>query len=140
VAGRFTQEQAEAWNLLVEAYRAGLSMIRSGVTRAQLAEACRKAVTEAEPRLKTDYARRAASALVEGGDGVWHVHGVGLDAGEERLDPLEAGSVIAFEPMFSVDEDAYYLEDMLLVTEQGHEILTTGIPTSADEIAKEMAR
>ena len=86
------------------------------------------------------YGRRAAVALVEGGDGVWHVHGVGLDAGEERLERLEAGSVIAFEPMFSVDEDAYYLEDMILVTEQGHEILTPGLPYTAVEIAKEMAR
>lgn len=140
VAGKFTVEQAEAWNLLVEVYRAGLAMIRSGVTRAQLAEGCRKAVAKAEPQLKTDYGRRAAKALVEGGDNVWHVHGVGLDGGEERLERLETGSVIAFEPMFSVGEDAYYLEDMILVTEQGHEILTPELPYSADEIAKEMAR
>jgi len=140
VAGKFTDEQAEAWNLLVEVYRAGLTMIRAGVTRAQLADACRKAVAKAEPHLKTDYGRRAARALVEGGDGVWHVHGVGLDAGEERLERLEEGSVIAFEPMFSIDEDAYYLEDMILVTEKGHEILTTALPYTANEIEKEMAR
>jgi Xaa-Pro aminopeptidase len=115
-------------------------MIRSGVTRAQLAEGCRKAVAEAEPRLKTDYGRRAAKALIEGGDGVWHVHGVGLDAGEERLERLEEGSVIAFEPMFAVGEDAYYLEDMILVTENGHEVLTQALPYTADEIAKAMAQ
>jgi Xaa-Pro aminopeptidase len=140
VSGKFTDEQAEAWNLLVDVYRAGLAMIRSGVSRAQLAEGCRKAVAEAEPRLKTDHGRRAAKALVEGGDGVWHIHGVGLDAGEERLERLEAGSVIAFEPMFSVDEDAYYLEDMILVTEEGHEILTKALPYTAEEIEKEMTR
>ncbi|MGH9389740.1 MAG: hypothetical protein ACRD1Z_09005, partial [Vicinamibacteria bacterium] len=44
------------------------------------------------------------------------------------------GSVVAFEPMFSVDEDAYYMEDMILVTETGHEILTKGLPETAAEI------
>jgi Xaa-Pro aminopeptidase len=140
VAGRFTPEQAEAWNLLVEIYRAGLSRIRPGLTRAQLADACRKAAAEAETDLKTDYGRRAAKTLADSVDGVWHVHGVGLDAGEERLDPLEEGSIIAFEPGFSVGEDAYYLEDMILVTEQGHEILTPGLPYTAEEIEKEMAK
>lgn len=50
------------------------------------------------------------------------------------------GSVIAFEPMFSVGEDAYYLEDMILVTENGHEILTKALPYTAEEIEMEMAR
>jgi hypothetical protein len=36
--------------------------------------------------------------------------------------------------MFAVDEDAYYMEDMILVTGTGHEILTTGLPYTAAEI------
>ena len=139
VSGRFTDEQAEAWNLLVGAYRAGLAAIRDGATRASLAEASRSSVRIAEPSLKSDTANSAAREMLEGGDSLWHVHGVGLDAGEERVDPLRAGSVIAYEPGFSVGDDAYYLEDMILVTETGHEILTQGLPYTAAQIERAMA-
>jgi hypothetical protein len=36
--------------------------------------------------------------------------------------------------MFSIDDDAYYLEDMILITESGAEILTRGLFASADEV------
>ena len=36
--------------------------------------------------------------------------------------------------MFSVDEDAFYLEDMILISETGHEILSKGLPYTAREI------
>jgi Xaa-Pro aminopeptidase len=65
---------------------------------------------------------------------------VGLDGGETGTDILENGSVIAFEPMFSVEEDAYYLEDMILITETGHEVLSKGLPYTAEEIEAVMNR
>jgi len=79
-------------------------------------------------------ARLIAAPLRE----TWHIHGVGLDGGETGTETLEVGSVVAFEPMFSVDEDAYYMEDMILVTETGHEILTKGLPYIAAEIEEVM--
>jgi len=33
-----------------------------------------------------------------------------------------------------VDKDAYYLEDMILITETGHEVLSKGLPYTAEEI------
>jgi len=136
VSGRFTPEQAEAWDLLILAYRAGLAAMRAGLTHKELAETSRTAVRAAAPTLKTDYARRAARAMLEGGDNLWHVHGVGLESGEERLERLEAGSVITFEPMFEVGADAFYLEDMILITAAGHEVLSSGLPYTAEEIAR----
>lgn len=138
VSGSFSERQAEAWNLLIAGYRGGLAAMRAGATRAELAEASRRAVRSAEPALDSDYARRAARAMLEGGDAVWHLHGVGLEAGEERVDPLRAGAVVAYEPGFSVDEDAYYLEDMILITQDGHEVLSVDLPYTADEIARMM--
>ena len=44
--------------------------------------------------------------------------------------------VVAFEPIFSVDGQGFYLEDMVLVTKEGHEILTPGLPYSAGEIER----
>jgi len=77
--------------------------------------------------------------LAEGGMGLWSIHGVGIDSGETPLDVLQAGSVIAFEPMFSAGADAFYLEDMILVTPTGREVLSSGLPYTAEEIERVMA-
>jgi Xaa-Pro aminopeptidase len=140
VSGKFTPEQRETWELLIQGYRAGLSAMKAGATLPSVMERARSEVERAQRSLRSDYARRAAAAILNGPlRGTWHIHGVGLDGGETGTDRLEAGSVIAFEPMFSVDADAYYLEDMILVTESGHEVLTRGLPYSASEIEQAMA-
>ena len=38
---------------------------------------------------------------------------MGVESGETPLDTLVVGAVIAFEPIFAVGADAYYLEDMI---------------------------
>ena len=65
---------------------------------------------------------------------LWSIHGVGIESGETALEVLEVGSVIAFEPMFSRGPDAFYLEDMIVITEMGHEVLSGGLPYTAEEI------
>jgi Xaa-Pro aminopeptidase len=64
----------------------------------------------------------------------WEIHGVGLDAAEGMPEILRAGMVVAFEPIFSVEDQGFYLEDMLLVTKGSYEILTPGLPYSSDAI------
>ncbi|MGD2068610.1 MAG: hypothetical protein PVI57_07980 [Gemmatimonadota bacterium] len=88
--------------------------------------------------LGTATGRAAAEAILSGEEYVWHIHGVGIDSGEDIPDTLETGMVVAYEPGVSVGEDAFYLEDMILVTENGHRILSEGLPYSADEIAQIM--
>jgi Xaa-Pro aminopeptidase len=93
-----------------------------------------------QPDLETAAGREAAAFLLsEGGSGIWGIHGVGVESGEEALDPLEAGSVLAFEPMLQIGAHAYYLEDMILVTADGHEVLSAGLPYTATEIEDAMA-
>jgi Xaa-Pro aminopeptidase len=140
VSGTFDPGQRETWNLLIRAYRAGLAAMRAGVTLPEVMGAARSEVERAAGSLATDTARRAAAILREAPlRETWHIHGVGLDGGETGTDVLDAGSVIAFEPMFAIDADAYYLEDMILVTESGHEVLTKGLPYTAEEIEARMA-
>jgi Xaa-Pro aminopeptidase len=135
VSGRFNADQRETLDLLVRAYRAGLGAMKGGVTLETVMDRARSEVEQAQATLQTEYARRAAAHLVQASlRATWHIHGVGLDGGETGTDTLEVGSVVAFEPMFSVDEDAYYMEDMILVTETGHEVLTRGLPYTAAEI------
>lgn len=140
-SGKFNPDQRETWELLIRAYKAGLSAMKAGATLPSVMETARAEVEKSESSLRTDYARRAAATIRKASlRETWHIHGVGLDGGETGTDVLEAGSVIAFEPMFSVDADAYYLEDMILVTPSGHEVLTKGLPYSASEIEDVMSR
>lgn len=135
VSGFFDAAQRETWNLLIDAYRVGLGVMRPGVSISDVMAASRARIAELAPSLRTSEAREAAASLVtEGGMALWSIHGVGIESGETALDVLELGSVIAFEPMFSRGPDAFYLEDMIVITETGHEILSAGLPYTAEEI------
>jgi Xaa-Pro aminopeptidase len=139
VSGRFAEGQAEAWDLLVAGYRAGLAAMRDGVPVSRVRAASIEEVIRRRTTLTTATGRAAAEAILSGGDGVWHIHGVGIESGEDIPDVLAAGMVVAYEPGITVGNDAFYLEDMILVTTDGHEVLSAGLPYTADEIAEVMA-
>lgn len=135
VSGRFDPGQRETWTLLLGAYRAGLAEIQDGARWVDVLAASLADVARRQPGLKTELGTRAAQELLrEGGARFWQAHGVGLDSAEGTPAILRAGMVLAFEPIFSADGQGFYLEDMLLVTAGGHEILTPGLPYTADEI------
>jgi Xaa-Pro aminopeptidase len=126
VSGKFNADQRETLDLLVRAYRAGLAAMKGGVPLQTVMERARSEVERSKETLSSDYARRAAVTIIAAPlPATWHIHGVGLDGGETGTDTLEAGSVIAFEPMFSVDDDAYYM--------------TSGLPYTAAEIEAAMS-
>jgi len=136
-SGKFDADQKETWELLVSAYQTAVASMRPGLTHAQIEETCRQTVARRQESLTRDLARKAAEKILAGSDDVlWHLHGSGLEPGEGRPDTLRTGMVIEFEPMFSVEGQAFYLEDMILITESGHEILTSGLPYSADELER----
>lgn len=140
VSGTFTPGQAETWNLLIAAYRAGIAKMRSGVARSDVLAASRAEIARLSPGLTTVQGRRAADVLLSNnGMADWSIHSVGIDSGESALPNLEAGAVVAFEPIFSVGDDAFYLEDMILITETGAQVLSAGLPYSASEIESAMA-
>lgn len=135
VSGRFDPGQRETWELLVAAYRAGLAVVRDGVAWADVLAASLAELRRLQPTLKTGLGVQAARELLgDGGAQFWQAHGVGLDSAEGTPAVLRAGMVLAFEPIFTVDGQGFYLEDMLLVTASGHEILTPGLPYTADAI------
>jgi len=139
VSGRFSAPQREVWELLVRAYLAGLSSIRNGVTREEIIGASMRQLKQDSGDVKSSLARKAVGELL-GPHGVdkWLIHGAGLECCERPFTSgiLRSGAVIVLEPSFEVDGQAFYLEDMILVTGQGHELLTDSIPYSADEIER----
>ena len=140
VSGQFTDGQAEAWDLLVAGYLAGLGAMRDGVAVADVRRASIEEVRKRQSTLTTSTGQTAAEVILSGGEGLWHIHGVGLDSGEDIPGVLAAGMVVAYEPGFAIEADAYYLEDMILITSGGHEVLSSGLPYSALEIREAMAR
>ncbi len=135
VSGRFEGEQAFIWDRLVGAYRAGIDAMRAGVALEDVGTASTRHLEEALSR--GDYTSPAERDILEAmASGIdWHIHGIGIESAEPNTDVLEAGTVIAYEPMFVWGENAYYLEDMILITDSGADVLTAHVPTSAADIA-----
>ena len=139
VSGAFTTGQRESWDLFIAGYRAGLATIRDGSTPASVYDAALGEVRRLAPGLKTDQGRRTAEILLgPKGTEAWELHGVGLDDAEGLPSVLRDGMVVAYELMFTVDGDGFYLEDMILVRRAGSEVLTTGLPYTAAEIEAAM--
>jgi len=67
----------------------------------------------------------------------WQVHTTNLLA-SFPVGPLREGTTINFEPIASIDGQGFFLEDMYLITKSGAELLTPGVPYSADEIETAM--
>jgi Xaa-Pro aminopeptidase len=141
VSGRFTPGQAEAWNLFIAGYKAGLPLIREGASVKDIYAAALDEVRRRAPTLRTAQGKRAAEILLApGGTNPWEIHGVGLDDAEGQPFILRAGMTVAYELMFVVDDDGFYLEDMIAVGQAGPDLLTPGLPYTAAEIEAAMRR
>ncbi|NQV74030.1 aminopeptidase P family protein [bacterium] len=138
VSGTFSESQSLIWDALVSGYLAGIDAMKDGVSLQEVELASQKGLLAWS---QEDPNRREIATRMNGESGVsWHLHGVGIESGETSQPILRTGSVIAFEPMFSNGEDAYYLEDMILIGPQGAEVLTPGLPYWASEMAQFLAK
>ena len=141
VSGRFSPGQREAWNLFIAGYRAGLTALKDGAKTTVVYQAALAKVRAAAPSLKTAEGKKAAEILLgPNGTDAWEIHGVGLDDAEGMPAVLKAGMTVAYELMFMVDGDGFYLEDMIVIEPNGYRLLTPGLPYTAAEIEATMAR
>jgi Xaa-Pro aminopeptidase len=69
----------------------------------------------------------------------WQMHTMNMAAGYIE-GALRAGMVVDFEPIVSIGGQGYYLEDMYLINKTGSELLTPGVPYTAEEIEAFLAR
>ena len=127
VSGRFSGEQARIYQVVLDAQKAALAKVRPGSTFEALEEAAREA-------LKPSGYDRYLTHLVS--------HYVGMsahDAGDGA--PFEAGVVLAIEPGVYLPDKSLGIrvEDTVLVTKEGCEILTADVPKEIAEIEKLMA-
>ena len=82
----------------------------------------------------------AAEAILGPSDRNWDIHRVDIEGGEDLPQTLETGMVLAYEPGFWVRADAYYLEDVVPITDSAHRVLSANLPYWASDIEEMMAR
>ncbi len=138
VSGHFNDDQRETWNIFVAAYHAASYALREGVTVDQVFDAWRTELASHRAAAKSPLAQHAIEEWSDRKNiPFWQVHTINLIAGNP-LGPLLANTTVALEPIASVDGQAFYLEDMFLITKDGAALLTPGVPYSADEIEAAM--
>lgn len=124
VSGRFTDAQLKAYRTVLAAQEAMIAAIRPGVTRATVS------------KIAEDIYKR------DGFDPVYAYigHYVGMsvhDVGDWSL-PFQAGMVLALEPIIDLPAQQLHvrIEDTVLVTESGAQVLTKDVPKAADAVAR----
>ncbi|HEV7902601.1 MAG TPA: Xaa-Pro peptidase family protein [Pyrinomonadaceae bacterium] len=150
VNGKFNAWQRELYGFYLECYQAILKHIRPGVTAALIKQEAVKDMDQAlaRTRFSKPAYERAAREFVENyrrsaanprtGLGHWvgmATHDVGLYG-----DPLRAGMVFTIEPALRVPEEKIYirLEDVIVITDKGADILTNWLPMDIPGIEKAM--
>lgn len=143
VSGTFSPLQRQLYGFIVEYHKALLKRLKPGaLPRTILAETAEelRPLTESlvfEKPIYTDAVRKAL-------DFRGHLsHPVGMavhDVGSYFETPLTPGLVISIDPMLWVPEEKLYIrvEDTIVITETGCEVLTAHVPFEIDEIERLM--
>ena len=122
VNGKFTAEQREIYELVLNAELAAIKAVRAGVTMTEIDNAARKVIEK-------------------GGHGDAFIHNIGHPLGiqvhEGKPDgPICAGMIITIEPGVYLPERnlGVRIEDDILVLKDGCEVLSPMIPKTVAEI------
>lgn len=123
VSGAFTELQERAYRCVLEAEKAIIAAMRPGVTRQETLRIAEEI-----------FEKWGFRNQYPGGAG----HYVGMsvhDVGAYDI-PLQPGMVIAIEPIIDIPEEDLHvrIEDTVLVTENGVEILTAHVPKELEDI------
>lgn len=157
VSGRFTDEQRAIYEIVLEAQEGAIAMSKPGVTMQEIHDFCVRTIAEGlvrlglvegpvnkaieEGRYKKFYMHKTGHYL--GMD----VHDVGRYREGEEWRALAAGMVMTVEPGIYIAEDCeevderwrgigVRIEDDVLVTESGYDVLTAGVPKRVEELER----
>ncbi|MGM9637698.1 MAG: aminopeptidase P N-terminal domain-containing protein [Eubacteriales bacterium] len=141
VNGKYSPRQREYYDLVLAANRAVAKQAKPGMTLGQLNDICKKVLSDGLIRMGKIQKPEEV--------GKYYMHGVshqlGIDVHDcniaaDRI--LRPGCVITDEPGLYIDEEAIgiRIEDDLLITEEGCEVLSGDIIRDPDEIEAFMAK
>jgi Xaa-Pro aminopeptidase len=146
--GKFTAEQRELYGIYLKLYQALMTSIRPNVTaRAVMQDAVKKmdAIMAGYPFTNPKY-QAAAERFVENyrksvAGALGHTVGMEVHDVNAPLETLKPGLVFTIEPALTVPEDRIYirLEDVLVITEDGYQNLSSFAPVEIADIERVMA-
>lgn len=126
-SGTFSERQREIYSIVLDAMQEAESVLREGVTFAELDTAARDHITKA-------------------GYEDAFPHGIGHHLGLETHDtagdgPLKAGAVITIEPGIYLPQEkiGIRIEDNYVVTGSGYRNMSSAIPRTSEDIEERMA-
>jgi len=138
--GKFTLRQREIYDIVFNAQAAALAAMRPGM------DMCAKGK---KSLFKISYEYINSHGKDQHGKplGQYFIHGLGHNIGLDVHDPgdscrpLTVGQVVTVEPGIYIPEEnlGVRIEDDVLITESGYELLSAKLPRSAEEIEKIMA-
>ncbi|MBQ7886848.1 MAG: aminopeptidase P N-terminal domain-containing protein [Clostridia bacterium] len=141
VNGKYSPRQKQIYDIVLRANQEVAKAARPGLTLKQLNEICKQVLAEG----------LMVIGKIESADqiGTYYMHGVSHHLGMDTHDAiahdealLSAGMVITNEPGLYIDEEeiGIRIEDDLLITQDGCEVLSKDIPRTTQEIEALMAR
>lgn len=155
VNGRFSSEQKKIYELVLKAQKAGIEKVRPGVLWNEVQKEIVQVLTAGlcsmgllKGKQEHLIADEAYKSFYMHNSGHWlglDVHDCGRYKINNEWRALEAGMVLTVEPglyispgMTEVDQRWWgigvRIEDDVLVTDEGHEVLTAALPVDVDEI------
>jgi Xaa-Pro aminopeptidase len=138
--GKFTSRQREIYEIVLGAQEAALRALKPGM------DMCRKG-DKSVYKIAYDYINTHGKDQNGKPLGQYFIHGLGHSIGLNVHDPgdlckpLAPGMVITIEPGIYIPEEnlGVRIEDDVLITETGFELLSQRLPRSPEEIEKIMA-
>lgn len=133
--GHFTERQREIYTLVYGAQEAALGAAKPGVTVGELNKIARDYINS---HGKDQHGQTLGQYFIHGLS-----HSVGLNVHDpmEYSQPVEPGMVITLEPGIYIPEEklGVRIEDMILITPEGAELLSKRLPRQADDVERAMA-
>jgi len=136
---RFNARQREIYDIVLAAQRAAIAAAKPGMMLRQGKNSLHQ--------LAFDYINTHGKDLHGQSLGPYFIHGLGHSVGLNVHDPmdydrpLEPGMVVTMEPGIYIPEEklGVRIEDMILITKDGNEVLTGRLLSDPDQIEKIMA-
>lgn len=138
--GKFTLRQREIYEIVLGAQNAALAALKPGT------DMCGKG-KQSLFKIAYDYINAHGKDQHGKPLGQYFIHGLGHNIGLDVHDPgdsckpLKPGQVVTVEPGIYIPEEnlGVRIEDDVLITESGYELLSSKLPRGAEEIEKIMA-
>jgi Xaa-Pro aminopeptidase len=140
VSGKFSPEQKALYEAYIPCFMKAERSIRPGLSQHDLLKICTACARDELSKARESYLQEALQDFIrelESHSSLGHYQDMNvLGSGPGDDEPLQAGVVFAIEPILYSRQTnfAVFLEDVILVTDNGYEVLSQGMPYTVEEI------